>query len=182
MIAKGVAVAAGREIFAEAQVILVDAAGVSRRLTVEAGEVAQHAPEPRADEVRRLGEQAEKIGARIFDPPSAKRHGEGHVGDLGLDAERPQEFDKIGVCSRVEDDEAGVDRDLALADGDENRVGMAAEAVRLLVNDHVVPPAEEPRGGEARDAGADNCDAKTSSGTHANPNPVVHPDALDSRP
>ena len=44
MIAKGVAVAAGCEIFAEAQVILVDAAGVARRLAVEAREVAPACP------------------------------------------------------------------------------------------------------------------------------------------
>ena len=90
----------------------------------------------------------------------------------------------MGYVPGIEDDEAGVDRDFALADGDENRVGMAAEAVRLLVDDDVVPPAEEPRGGEARDAGADDCDAKTSSGTHGQPkSSFVHARApRDSRP
>ena len=81
-----------------------------------------------------------RLAPGIFDLRVAKRHGEGHVGGLGLDAKRPQQFDKIGICSRIEDDEAGVDRDFALADGDENRVGMAAEPVRLLVDDDVVAP------------------------------------------
>jgi hypothetical protein len=43
-----------------------------------------------------------------------KRDGEGHVGGHGLDTECLQEFDEIRIGLR-EDDEAGVDRDLASA-------------------------------------------------------------------
>ena len=163
MVAKSLAVTARGQIFAEAQMILVDAPSVARSAPVEARNIRQHAPEPGTDEVRRLAEQAEEIGARVFDPGVIQRDGEGHVGWLCLDPESLQEFDKVGICFGIVDDEAGVDGNVALIQGNENRVRMSADPVGFLVDDDVVASAQEPCGGKTGHSGAHDGDAQTRS-------------------
>ena len=163
MVAESLAVTARRQIFAEAQMILVDAAGVEGRAAVESRKIGQHAPEPGTHDVRRLAEQAEEVGAGVFDLRVVKGDREGHVGGLRLDVKRLQQFDEIGICSRIEDDEARVDRNLTLRNGRENRIRMSADPIRLLVDDDVVAPGEQPCGGEAGHAGPHHGDAKSRS-------------------
>jgi hypothetical protein len=163
MVAEGVAIAARRQIFAEAQVILVDAACVARRAPVEPRQIRQHAPEPVADDIGWLAEETDEIVAGVLNLPLVQGDREGHLGRLRLDVERFEEFDKIGIGSRIVDDETGIDGDLALGDRRKDRVRMAADPVRLLVDNDVMAPAQEPSRGEPCNARPHDSNAKTRS-------------------
>ena len=163
MVTERLAVAARRQILTEAQMVLVDAAGVAGRAAIESRKIRQHPPKSRAHDVRRLAEQTDETIARIFDPRVIERDGEGHVGRLRLDAESLQEFDEIGICSRIVDDEAAIDGDFAAIDTRKDRIRMSADPVGLLVNDDVVTPVEQPCGGKAGDACSHDANAKTRS-------------------
>ena len=96
-------------------------------------------------------------------PSVIQRDGEGHVGWLGLDAESLQEFDKVGICFGIVDDEAGVDGNVALVQRNEDRVRMSADPVGFLVDDDVVATAEQPCGGKTGHAGPHHGDTQTRS-------------------
>jgi hypothetical protein len=61
--------------------------GIARRFAIEAHEIEQHPPEPRAEHVARLHKQAGQSGPGIFKPAFVERHGKRHVGRFCNDPE-----------------------------------------------------------------------------------------------
>jgi hypothetical protein len=85
--------------------------------------------------------------------------GEGH---LALDAVHPEVVEQGGqvrVGLVVEDEEAGVHRMRHAVEGDVDGVRVAAEARRRLEERHGVALRQQPGGGKAGDARADDGDA-----------------------
>ena len=152
------AIAAGREIVAKRHAGPAPREHVARRVPIEAGDVLQHRPEARAHQIAALGEKTGQAGATIFEPAFVQRHGEGHLGRLRRDAKMVHQRNEVRICRLVVDDETGIDRRLAAASGDTNRVGVAAEARSGLEQHHVVSPPQQPCRRETGDAGTNHRD------------------------
>jgi hypothetical protein len=84
------------------------------------------------------------------------------VGGLRLDPERFQEFDEIGVGSRVERNKASVERDVLTIDGRNQGIRMTSEPSSILVDDDVVMAVRKPRRGKPHGAGANDRNHKTT--------------------
>jgi hypothetical protein len=135
---------------------------------VEAAPVAQHADEAGGEEVGGAGEEAPG-GAGELEAAAAVADREAHAGGLGGDAELAEQRFEVRVVAVVEDDEAGVDRLLARRVLDRDRVGVAADPRRRLVDGDVVVAVQVVGRHQARDSGSDDRDPHRSSTTIRKP-------------
>src|SRR6188472_4604229 len=128
-------------------------------LAVESDQIAQHAVKTGVERVCRAREQPPWPGGRPLEPTAAVRDGEAHVGRLGGDPELGQHALEVRVVELVEDDEAGVDRQLPPGCRDVDRVGVPTRIFARLEDVDVMSRAVELRGGdEAGDTGPDDGD------------------------
>ena len=156
IVAEGVAVAVGTEVVLQRHAVGLEPRQVLRRLAIEAGDVGQHAQEPRRQQVALLGEDAAQAEAGIFERPVVQRDRQRHVGLDVRHAEVGQQGREVRVVGLVVDDEAGVDRDGAVEARRLGGVGVATKPRIGLEQGHVVPPGQEPGRGESGDARADD--------------------------
>ena len=156
---EALAVAALLQVLAERQVGGDALFGeVELGLAVEAQDVAQHAPEGRAQQVAALGEEAVEVVAVVFGAAGRVMHREAHLGGLRGDAELVQQADEVGVGPVVEHDEAGVDGEGLALHLDIHRMGMAADPVTGLEQGDLVLALQQVGAGQAGDAAADDGD------------------------
>ena len=142
----------------------------TRRLTVEADDVAQHPPHRRTAEVAAIGEQ--RVGAGRAIGESVRRRVRVAVGDreahLRVDGgyvQFPEEVEEVGVIAVVVHDEARVDRQRSGGSiVDVDGVGVATEAGRGFEQHDVVVGAELVGTRQAGDAGSDDGDPPARSG------------------
>ena len=95
----------------------------------------------------------------FFERAAVKGGRERHIGFAGFGTEDSQHLDKVGICGRIEDDEAGVDGDLGTVERNGDSVRMPADPTGFLVDRDLVAGVEEPCRAEARDACPDDGDA-----------------------
>ena len=150
---EGLAVAVGREVGPQGQ---VRGAGVVQGLgglAVEAQQVAHQAPHPRAQGIDGLGQQAAEPGPGVLEAAPVQGGGKGHLGGPGLHPEVVEQGHQVGVVAVVVDDEAGVhvDRPGGAVQGD--GVGVAADAVVLLIDRDLVSLRQQPGRRQPRDPG-----------------------------
>ncbi len=129
-----------------------------RSLAVETQDVANHAEEPRSQEVAPLREQRIQAGAVVFQAARLVTHREAHAALLGGDAKFREQPDEIRVGAVVEDDESCVHLPAPAGLLDGVCVRVAAEVARRLVERDVVLAVQSVRGDVAGDATADDCD------------------------
>ncbi len=134
---------------------------MARRLGVETADVEEHRPEARAEQILLLRKESEKVIACIFERAICERHGESHLRRLGRDPEMIEKRGEVRIGGLVVDDEAGVDRDLALATGDVDRIAVAAGAVVLLDDRDIMGAGQEPGRRQARHAGSHDSNFQT---------------------
>ncbi|KAF0123489.1 MAG: putative cyclopropane-fatty-acyl-phospholipid synthase [Xanthobacteraceae bacterium] len=128
IVEEGLAIAAGPQVVAERHHAVVEAGRIARRLTIEAQQILEHRPEPRAQDVAPLGEQACEVRAAVFELAAVEGDGEGHLGRQRRHVEMIEKRAEIGIGRLVEDDEAGVHRQRGpVGGGNVDRVGMAAQ-------------------------------------------------------
>jgi hypothetical protein len=157
VIAEGLAETLALEEVAERQ-IRIGAGDAERRLAIEAQDLREHVPEARPEGVAPLGEQGR---GGVFEAAMVQRHGERHVGGPAADPEMLEQGDEVRIGGVVEDDEAGVHRRVRpVRRAHLDRVGVAAQAVGALIDDHPVLAGEQPGAGQGRDARADHGDVQ----------------------
>ena len=126
-------------------------------LAVEPKLVADQPPEPWSQQVRALGEEATpRIGE--LEAAVGRRDRHPHLRVRGGDPEVGKQRREGRVVAVVVDDEAGIDPALATRIVDPDRVRVTADAVACLIDGDVVGGVQQPRSGEAGDAGADDGD------------------------
>ena len=128
------------------------------RLSLEAQQVGDHAVEPRRREVRALGEQPVRRGARVLEVPAFVGDREAHVRGLAVDPEAVEQPLEARVVAVVEDDEAGVDPVRLVRRVDPHRVRVPARVGVGLEDGHLVLGREQVRGDQPGHAGADDGD------------------------
>lgn len=128
---------------------------------VEAQDVAQHAQEGRRQRISRPGEQGAGVAQRIFDPPAVEAGAEAHVAALDRHVELAEEPAEVGIGRVVEDDEAGIDRLVAPAPGDDGAC-MPAEPRLGLEERHPRMTHEREGRGQAGDPATDDGNARGS--------------------
>ena len=125
---------------------------MSPGLPEEAQDVLQHRPVARPQHVRCLRDHAAQSRARIFETaPSietAKDISLARVGTPRCEKTAPSGWDSALVA----DDEAAIDRRAVPVE----RIGMAAEAFLRLVERDIAGLRQEPGGGQAGNAAADD--------------------------
>ena len=117
---------------------------------VEARDVVQHAQIARPDHVPRLRQHGPKRPSGIFQRPVADADRERHRADVAGHAQMRKELRQQRVGGLVVDDEAHVDRDLALRRGHQQGPRMAAQPVRGLEQRHLVADGPAARQRSAR--------------------------------
>ena len=126
----------------------------------EAQDFRDEEVEIRSEQVPPLGEKPVEAHPVVLDASCQMADAQGHLAWLGLNVQFPEEAAEIRVGDLVEDDEAGIDRDLTalLVHGD--RVGVAAGTLPVEEGD-LRFVAQIPCAGETRDPGADDGDTGT---------------------
>ncbi len=127
------------------------------RLTIEAHDIAQHAPEPGRQQVAALGKQAVEVVAVIFDAGARVVHRKAHFGRLETHVQLTQQFDEVRVGPVVEHNETGIDGIGAAFNLHINRVGMPADPVGGLEDRHLMPAIEQIGAGQPGDTAANDC-------------------------
>ena len=138
-------------------------AGQRLGLGVEPQDVAHHPREPGAQQVAPLrGERGEGLEP-VFDPAAIDRGAEAHVAPRHRHVEIAEQLGQVRVIGVVEDDEAGIDRLVAVDPGDD-RARVPPEPRRRFEQRDGVAGREKMRGGEARNAAADDGDTLRTGG------------------
>ena len=117
-------------------------------LALEAQEVGHHAVEPRRREVRALGEQPVRRGARVLEVAGFVGDREAHVRRLPAHADAVEEALEARVVAVVEDDEAGVDPVGRVGGVDPDGVDVAAGPRGGLEHADLVTLVQEVGGDE----------------------------------
>ena len=133
-------------------------------LGVEAVDGEQQPVERGPEQVPPLREQVVEARSAELQPGRHVLHAEAHVGGLHRHFQLLEEAAEVRVGDAVEHHEPGVERDRSGPAGHVDRVGMAAGIVRLLEQRDVETPAQEVRGAEAGDAGADDGETRKRHG------------------
>ncbi len=97
----------------------------------------------RSQQVAALGEEPQSAPAAVLEARAPARHGEAHVGGLGLDADLREQPDQIGIGSIVVHQKARVERQRSARAFGDNRVSVTPEAFIFLEQMHLVTTAEE---------------------------------------
>jgi hypothetical protein len=118
-----------------------------------------HAVKAGAPQVGALGEQGVQGAGLVEQTGLQAVDAEAHVRGLPGHAQGLHQFQKIGIGFAVEDDEAGVHRIGAARQGHVHGMGVAADIIVGLIDDHLVLVAEQIGARQSRDAGADYRDA-----------------------
>ena len=126
--------------------------GVGQRSAVEDRDIAEHAPETGLHRIGRLGQRSLNIAAAIFQLSAIDGYRERHVAATGRYVEPLEKPAQVRVVDAIEDDEAGVHRDIPSAGLHGDRSGMAARAIRCLEQDDLVSTRQQPCGAEAGNA------------------------------
>ena len=128
---------------------------------VKSQDVAQHAPERRAQQVAFLRKQRAHAGASPFESgvgAVTQAHGEGHLRWRSLYVKKFEQRHQIRIGSVVEHQKAGINRVGQTVDGDIDGVGMSAQVVVGLQQHDLVTARQQPSRGKTGDTGADNGD------------------------
>ena len=115
--------------------------------------------EARAQQVALLREELRDAAAAIFQRAAGDGDAERHFGGVRGHAQRVEQAGQVRIVAVVEHDEAGIDRHLLPADAHQLRIGVAARAGLGLEQRDRAALAQQPRGRQAGDAGADDRDA-----------------------
>ena len=125
---------------------------------VEPANVQEHAQERGAHQVAALRQEGRQGAAAILERPTGDARRERHRAGLGGHAQMREHPGQERVGRLVVDQEPRVHRHGDPVERDRHGVGMAAQPRLSLENGDGVPPIQQPRGGKAGDAGADNSD------------------------
>ena len=125
---------------------------------VEVQDIADQKAELRTQQIAPLTENRVGVLCAPFQPAFADRGGERHVALLHRHVQMPEHGRELGIVLLIEDDEAGVDRNLRAVIVDGQRARVAADPVCLLIYRDVVLAVQDVGGAEARNPCADDRD------------------------
>ena len=122
----------------------------------KAHDLCDESEEARVTEIAALGEEFVETHAVIFESGRQVLHAERHLARLGRHPEFLEEGTEMRIGDLVEDDEAGVDRDVLPLLAHRHGVGVAAGAMTALEEGEISDAAKLPGAGKAGDPGADH--------------------------
>ena len=107
-----------------------------------------------------MGKQANHRATRVFEQTILQRHAERHLRRLGCNAQVLEQRCQVWIGVRIENNEAGIDRNCAATEGHIDRVAMATKTPALLKHCDIMALGEQPACRQSCYPGADDTDPK----------------------
>jgi hypothetical protein len=143
-----------------------------QRGLVEHHDVADHAPEGRAQGVRTLRKRGIHGLAAVFHGAVVDGDRKGHVAFLRCHAEMSEETRQVGVVSVVEDNKPGVDGDRAILPGRLDGAGVTSKTVIRFIQDDIMAPRKQPGSAEPGNACTDDRNSQSFHETSLRPRSI----------